>query len=108
MVVDPLEELIYGWNGTSGVDEETNEATFVDFVEETNYWNMFWDQLSSTMWNECGMSTLWMDHELITSEFSESGLSRKCVASLDDMCTLFQFVDGCLPVLVTSRVLFHC
>ncbi|KAL1532262.1 protein ALP1-like isoform X2 [Salvia divinorum] len=52
MVVDPLEELIDSWNDRSGVDEETNDATFVDFVEATNDWNMFRDQLASSMWNE--------------------------------------------------------
>ena len=52
MSVDPLETLIEGWTDGHGVDEDSNDVPYVDFVEATNDWSNFRDQLATTLWNQ--------------------------------------------------------
>ncbi|XP_042034299.1 uncharacterized protein LOC121780735 [Salvia splendens] len=52
MAVDPLEALLEDWTDGHGVDEDSNDVPYVDFIEATNDWNNFRDQLATTLWNQ--------------------------------------------------------
>lgn len=51
MAVDPLDDFIEGWPYGHRAYEDSNDVPFVDFVEATNDWNNFGDQLATTLWN---------------------------------------------------------
>ncbi|XP_042067155.1 uncharacterized protein LOC121810455 [Salvia splendens] len=49
MIVDPLDELLETMVDTTGVDHDPGNVEFVDYVEATEDWNMFRDQLANSM-----------------------------------------------------------